>query len=122
MSPSKDLKIHDPELTLTFLDFAQPITKRAHSETSADEFENALSFALTIWNVLAIDAESPEGGVLAELREQLGANRADPETLEMIDILVDRYRTRHAGDARTVGNLQVSKPERNAFEVTVGRV
>lgn len=119
---SERLKEHDPDLTQALLDFAKPLIDRAHSETTCEEFKNALEFAVNIWNVLAIDAEIPEATVLDDLRSNLGEGNADPETLDMLDLLVERYTKKYSGDRRTMGNLLVSKPETNAFDVTVGRV
>lgn len=119
---SKSHEGHDPDLTLALLDFAEPIVDRVHLGTTIEQFKDALEFAVNIWNVLVLDAEIPEATVLKDLRDNLGDNNADPETLAMLDTLVARYKKKYPSDRRTMSNLVVSRPERNAFEVTVKRV
>ncbi len=100
------------KISATLIDFAQPILEHIDENTTQKQVEKGLMLAVCVWNAVVLDLWKTENRGLEKIRSLFDEND-DPRSLQLIETLVARKRTRFAHDLRAISHFSVQLNQGN---------
>ncbi len=92
------------KISATLIDFAHPILKHIDENTTQQQVEKGLIVAVTVWNAMVLDLWKKENNWLEKVRALFAD---EPDSLQLIETLVERKKTLFAQDLRAISDFSV---------------
>lgn len=99
-----DVTFPDSKISVTFLDFAEPILGKEDAALTAAETEKCLSVAFLVWNAVVYDTVHGNTEWVTRLRKQIAH---DAPFSALIEGLIARKQTQFGHDLRLVGSYKI---------------
>lgn len=102
------LNYPDRKISITFLQFAEPLLDALGPNVTESQMEQPLMVAWTVWNAVVYADTGKNGEMLEGVRASMAR---DPQLEGFVEFLIDRKRSQFGDDDRLIGEYKLFRKD-----------